>query len=167
MRDIVNLKIQLNMHYTIVIRKFMVQIMDQWVQPLQCVALVGPSGAGKTTLVDLIPRFYDIDKGSIEIDGYNIKDLALDSLREQIGFVSQQSVLFNDTIYNNIALGVEDISLDEVEAAAKLANAHDFIVKLDKGYQSNIGDQGNKLSGGQKQRLTIARAILRLSLIHI
>jgi subfamily B ATP-binding cassette protein MsbA len=127
----------------------------------QCVALVGPSGAGKTTLVDLIPRFYDIDKGTVEIDGHNIKSLALHSLREQIGFVSQQSVLFNDTIYNNIALGVENVSLDEVEAAAKLANAHEFIIKLDGGYQSNIGDQGNKLSGGQKQRLTIARAILR------
>ena len=123
--------------------------------------MVGPSGAGKTTLVDLIPRFYDIDSGVIKIDNVNIKNLKLKSLRNLIGVVSQHPVLFNDTVYNNIAIGLDNVKEEDVCSAAKIANAHAFIEDLEHGYQTNIGDQGNKLSGGQKQRITIARAILR------
>ncbi len=127
----------------------------------ECIALVGPSGAGKTTLVDLLPRFYDVSSGNITIDGINVKDLKLTDLRDKIGFVSQQAILFNDSVYNNISFGVEGVSQAQIERAAKLANAHDFIIGLEGGYNANIGDQGSKLSGGQKQRLTIARAILK------
>ena len=134
---------------------------DLKVEKGKCVALVGPSGAGKTTLVDLIPRFYDINSGKIEIDGFNIKELKLKSLRNLIGVVSQHPVLFNDTVFNNIAIGFDHVKEEDVYNAAKIANAHTFIEELDNGYQTNIGDQGNKLSGGQKQRITIARAILR------
>jgi len=134
---------------------------DLKVEKGKCVALVGPSGAGKTTLVDLIPRFYDINSGKIEIDGINIKELKLKSLRNLIGVVSQHPVLFNDTVFNNIAIGFDHVKEEDVYNAAKIANAHIFIEELDNGYQTNIGDQGNKLSGGQKQRITIARAILR------
>ena len=134
---------------------------DLKVEKGKCIALVGPSGAGKTTLVDLIPRFYDIDSGEIKIDGINIKMLKLKSLRNLIGVVSQHPVLFNDTVYNNIAIGLENVNEEDVYNAAKIANAHTFIEDLEHGYQTNIGDQGNKLSGGQKQRITIARAILR------
>lgn len=125
------------------------------------VALVGASGAGKSTLVDLLPRFYDIAQGAILIDGHNIKDYRLQDLRAQMGIVSQEAILFNDSIYNNIVFGLEGVSPQEVEAAAKAANAHDFIMATERGYQTNIGDRGNKLSGGQRQRLTIARAILK------
>lgn len=125
------------------------------------VALVGPSGGGKSTISDLIPRFYDVDSGAILFDGQDIRDLKLDSLRSQMGIVSQESILFNDTIFNNIAFGIENVSQEEVEAAAKIANAHNFIVATENGYQTNIGDRGMKLSGGQKQRLNIARAVLR------
>ena len=123
------------------------------------IALVGPSGGGKSTLIDLIPRFHDPIKGSIEIDGVNIKDYSLFSLREQMGIVTQESILFNDTVKNNIAFGI-GASDEDIEKAARIANAHNFIVNLDKGYNTSIGDRGNNLSGGQRQRLTIARAVL-------
>lgn len=125
------------------------------------VALVGASGSGKTTLVDLLPRFYDAQSGSILLDGVDIKDYTLSSLRGLMGIVTQAPVLFNDTIYNNIAFGMEGIDDKEVEEAARIANAHDFIMATEQGYQTNIGDGGGKLSGGQRQRLTIARAILK------
>lgn len=124
------------------------------------VALVGQSGAGKSTLVDLIPRFYDPDEGAILIDGINIKDYRLADLRKLMGIVTQESILFNDTVYNNISFGVENASQEDIINAAKIANAHDFIVRMDKGYDTTIGDRGHKLSGGERQRLTIARAIL-------
>ncbi|MCL4150110.1 UNVERIFIED_CONTAM: hypothetical protein GTU68_056932, partial [Idotea baltica] len=127
----------------------------------QVVALVGPSGAGKSTLVDLLPRFFDVQEGGVFIDGTNIKQLKLDDLRQLMGIVSQEAILFNDTIYNNIVFGLEGVTREEVEQAAKIANAHDFIMATEQGYQTNIGDRGNKLSGGQRQRLTIARAILK------
>jgi subfamily B ATP-binding cassette protein MsbA len=125
------------------------------------IALVGSSGSGKTTMVDLLPRFWDITKGNIEVDGTDIRDLKLKSLRNLIGNVNQEPILFNDTIYNNIAFGVEDATKEEVEQAAKIANAHEFILESENGYDTKIGDRGDKLSGGQKQRLSIARAILR------
>lgn len=127
----------------------------------QVIALVGPSGAGKSTLVDLLPRFFDVQEGGIFIDGTNIKQLQLDDLRQLMGIVSQEAILFNDTIYNNIVFGLEGVSREEVEKAAQIANAHDFIMATEQGYETNIGDRGNKLSGGQRQRLTIARAILK------
>ena len=126
----------------------------------QIVALVGGSGAGKTTLVDLIPRFYDPDSGHIRLDGINIQDYGLQDLRHLVGIVSQEAILFNDTIYNNIVFGRAGVTRQEVEAAAKTANAHEFIMATEAAYQSNIGDRGTKLSGGQRQRLAIARAIL-------
>ena len=126
----------------------------------QSVALVGPSGGGKSTLMDLISRFYDPISGSIIVDGHDLKDVKVDSLRRQMGTVNQESILFNDTIYNNIAFGKPEATMEEVVAAAKIANAHDFILNTDNGYDTNIGDRGNKLSGGQKQRICIARAVL-------
>jgi len=125
------------------------------------VALVGQSGSGKTTFVDLLPRFYDVIGGQILIDGDDLRDLKLPDLRDLMGNVNQEAILFNDTIYNNIAFGVEDASMPEVIAAAKVANAHDFIVETEHGYGTVIGDRGSKLSGGQRQRLSIARAILK------
>ncbi len=125
------------------------------------IALVGQSGSGKTTLADMIPRFYDTDLGEIEIDGIPIKNVNIESLRKQIGVVTQESILFNDTIENNITFGLDNFNSDEVTAAAKIANAHDFIMQQPNGYQTNIGDRGGKLSGGQRQRLSIARAILK------
>ena len=125
------------------------------------VALVGQSGSGKSTLADLLARFYDINKGEILIDNNNIKEIALDDLRSLMGIVSQDSILFNDTIFNNIRLGNVNSSEQEVMEAAKIANAHEFIKATENGYNTNIGDSGNKLSGGQKQRLSIARAILK------
>ncbi|MBQ9400552.1 MAG: ABC transporter ATP-binding protein [Bacteroidales bacterium] len=125
------------------------------------VAIVGASGAGKSTLVDLIPRFYDPDSGRITIDGKDIKELSLSSLRSVMGNVNQDPILFNDTIFNNIAFGVENPDPDKVVEAAKIANAHDFIMEKEEGYQTNIGDRGVKLSGGQRQRISIARAILK------
>jgi len=125
------------------------------------VALVGASGAGKSTLIDLLPRFYDIEQGEILLDGINIKNYQLKGLRGLMSMVSQEAILFNDSIYNNIVFGMEGVSKEQVEEAAKIANAHDFIVQTEKGYQSSIGDRGTKLSGGQRQRITIARAILR------
>jgi subfamily B ATP-binding cassette protein MsbA len=125
------------------------------------VALVGQSGSGKSTMVDLIPRFYDIDEGNILIDDNNIKDLKINDLRNLMGIVNQEPILFNDTIKNNIAFGSEDISDEEIIKAAKIANAHDFILNTDSGYDTIIGDRGTKLSGGQRQRLSIARAVLK------
>jgi subfamily B ATP-binding cassette protein MsbA len=125
------------------------------------IALVGQSGSGKTTLADMIPRFYDTDLGEILIDGIPVKQIEIDSLRKQIGIVTQESILFNDTILNNIAFGMDHIDEEKVIEAAKIANAHDFIMQQPQGYQTNIGDRGGKLSGGQRQRLSIARAILK------
>lgn len=125
------------------------------------VALVGSSGAGKSTLADLIPRFHDASGGAIFVDGVNIKDYSLFSLRSLISIVTQEPILFNDTIANNIALGKENASAAEIENAAKIANAHSFIEKKEQGYDSNIGDRGMKLSGGERQRVTIARAVLK------
>ena len=127
----------------------------------QTIALVGQSGSGKTTLADLLSRFYDVNEGSIEIDGIDIKKIRLDSLRNLLGIVTQDSILFNDTIFNNIAFGVESATEKQIITAAKIANAHEFILSFDQGYQTNIGDGGNKLSGGQKQRIAIARAVLK------
>ncbi|GEO09433.1 ABC transporter ATP-binding protein [Segetibacter aerophilus] len=124
-------------------------------------ALVGSSGAGKSTLADLIPRFHDVTEGELLIDGVNIKDYSLFSVRKQMGIVTQEPILFNDTIANNIALGVESAPANEVETAAKIANAHNYISQKEAGYETNIGDRGGKLSGGERQRLTIARAILK------
>jgi len=125
------------------------------------VALVGQSGSGKSTVANLVTRFYDVNQGSIEIDGTNIKDISKKSLRKLMGLVTQDSILFNDTVRNNIALGKENATDEEIMEAAKIANAHDFITELPLGYETNIGDGGNKLSGGQKQRLSIARAVLK------
>ena len=126
------------------------------------VALVGASGGGKSTIINLIPRFFDVQVGEILIDNVNVKDIQLTSLREQIGMVTQDSILFNDTIYNNIAFGIEEhVSKEDVITAAKIANADDFITQCDEGYETQIGDNGVKLSGGQKQRICIARAVLK------
>ncbi|MBC7901938.1 MAG: ABC transporter ATP-binding protein [Gemmatimonadaceae bacterium] len=125
------------------------------------VALVGSSGAGKSTLADLVPRFHDVSGGQLLIDGVNIKDYGLETLRQQMSIVTQEPILFNDTISENISLGKPDASQAEIEQAAKIANAHDFILKKDDGYNTNIGDRGGKLSGGERQRLTIARAVLK------
>ena len=125
------------------------------------IAIVGESGAGKSTLVDLIPRFWDVTGGSITVDGKDVRDLAIKDLRALIGNVNQDPFLFNDTIFNNIAFGVENASMEDVIAAAKIANAHDFIMEKPEGYDYNIGDRGSKLSGGQRQRISIARAILK------
>ena len=125
------------------------------------VALVGSSGAGKSTLADLIPRFHDITEGEVLIDGINIKDYSLESVRSQMGIVTQEPILFNDTISRNIALGMEHATPEQIKQAAIIANAHDFITHKEGGYNSNIGDRGSKLSGGERQRLTIARAVLK------
>lgn len=131
------------------------------IQKGKTIALVGQSGGGKSTMVDLLPRFYDPKEGAILLDGQDLRDFKINDIRKLMGVVSQQSILFNDTIFNNIALGTEDATMEEVIAAAKIANAHEFIEKMADGYQSNIGDGGGKLSGGQKQRISIARAVLK------
>lgn len=125
------------------------------------IAIVGPSGGGKSTMADLLPRFYDIVDGDIAIDGRNIKDYTLGSLIAQMGIVTQEAILFNDSVYNNIAFGMENVRREDVIEAAKIANAHEFIVGMERGYDTNIGDRGGKLSGGQRQRLAIARAVLK------
>ena len=125
------------------------------------VALVGQSGSGKSTMVDLIPRYYDIERGEITIDGVNVKDMKVKSLRGLIGNVNQEAILFNDTFYNNITFGVENATMEQVIEAAKIANAHDFIMETEEGYNTNVGDRGCRLSGGQRQRISIARAILK------
>ena len=125
------------------------------------IALVGPSGGGKSTIADLVPRFYDPSKGRVSLDGTDLRDLDLAQLRGLMGIVTQESILFNDSVYNNIAFGLEGISEEKVIEAAKIANAHEFIVQLENGYHTNIGERGSKLSGGQRQRLSIARAVLK------
>src|SRR5690606_1274895 len=125
------------------------------------VALVGASGSGKSTLVDLIPRFHDVSSGKITIDGVDVKDAKLFELRKQIGVVSQEPILFNDTIANNIALGTGGKTPGQIDAAAQIANAARFINQKDNGYDANVGERGSKLSGGERQRITIARAILK------
>ncbi|MBL0202124.1 MAG: ABC transporter ATP-binding protein [Chitinophagaceae bacterium] len=125
------------------------------------IALVGPSGVGKSTIADLLPRFYDVTGGSISIDGKDLRVYTMESLRSQMSFVTQDIILFNDTIFNNIALGKPDASMEEVIRAAKIANAHEFIVDTEDGYETNIGDRGIRLSGGQRQRISIARAVFK------
>jgi ABC-type multidrug transport system fused ATPase/permease subunit len=127
----------------------------------ELVAIVGPSGAGKTTLVNLIPRFYDPSRGAVLIDGVDVREVTLHSLRAQMGIVTQETILFDDTIANNIAYGRSDIDPSRIEEAARLANAHEFITALPEGYQTRIGERGVRLSGGQRQRIAIARAILK------
>ena len=127
----------------------------------ETIALVGQSGSGKSTLVDLVPRFHDVCGGEILLDGVNVKDFRIHDLRSLIGNVNQEAILFNDTFYNNITFGVENATMEQVVAAAKVANAHDFILESEKGYDTNIGDRGCRLSGGQRQRISIARAILK------
>lgn len=125
------------------------------------VALVGQSGSGKSTLADLLPRFYDVDKGSVKIDGIDIRDMKVHDLRSYMGNVNQEAILFNDTFFNNITFGVKNATKEQVEEAARIANAHDFIMESENGYDTMIGDRGCRLSGGQRQRLSIARAILK------
>ncbi|MCI7377481.1 MAG: ABC transporter ATP-binding protein/permease [Bacteroidales bacterium] len=125
------------------------------------IALVGESGGGKSTMVDLLPRFYDVCSGSIKVDGHDVRDLSIFDLRALFGIVSQESILFNDTVFNNIAFGMEHYSKESVIEAAKIANAHDFIMSLENGYDTIIGDRGMNLSGGQRQRISIARAVLK------
>ena len=127
----------------------------------QTIALVGQSGSGKTTLADMLPRFYDVNQGGIYIDGINIKDVKVHDLRNLMGNVNQEAILFNDTFFNNIAFGMKDATLEQVQEAARIANAHNFIMETEKGYDTNIGDRGCMLSGGQRQRISIARAILK------
>jgi ATP-binding cassette, subfamily B, bacterial MsbA len=125
------------------------------------IALVGPSGGGKSTLADMVPRFYDVKEGAVLLDGVDIRDIDLESLRKLTGVVTQESILFNDTIFNNIAFGMPNVKEEDVIQAAKVANAHDFIMQAENGYQTFIGERGSKLSGGQRQRLSIARAVLK------
>jgi ATP-binding cassette, subfamily B, bacterial MsbA len=125
------------------------------------IALVGPSGGGKSTLADLVPRFYDPASGEVRLDGVSVTDYDIESLRKQMGIVTQESILFNDSIFNNIAFGIENVKEEDVIRAAKIANAHDFIMQTENGYQTTIGERGSKLSGGQRQRISIARAVLK------
>ena len=131
------------------------------IQKGETIALVGQSGSGKSTLVDLLPRFHDVQEGEILIDGINIKDVSISDLRSLIGYVNQEAILFNDSFYNNITFGVENATKEQVIEAAKIANAHEFIMESEQGYDTNIGDRGCRLSGGQRQRISIARAILK------
>ena len=137
------------------------QNIDLVIEKGKTIALVGSSGAGKSTLADLIPRFHDVSGGQLLIDGADIRDYSLKTVREQMSIVTQEPILFNDTIAANIALGKPDATMEEIERAARIANAHDFIIQKDDGYNTNIGDRGSKLSGGERQRLTIARAVLK------
>ena len=141
--------------------KWVLRDVDLEIPKGKTIALVGQSGSGKSTLVDLIPRFYDVIEGAIKIDGLDIRDVDTTSLRSLMGNVNQEAILFNDTFYNNITFGVESATMEEVEAAARIANAHEFIMGTPDGYQTMIGDRGGRLSGGQRQRISIARAILK------
>jgi subfamily B ATP-binding cassette protein MsbA len=125
------------------------------------IALVGPSGGGKSTFVDLLPRFYDVSMGEIMIDGINLKDYKIDDLRSLMGIVTQEPILFNDTVFNNIVFGMKGVTPEQVREAAGIANADEFIEQMEQGYETLIGDRGSRLSGGQRQRLSIARAVLR------
>ena len=142
-------------------KKEVLQHINLTVPKGKTVALVGQSGSGKSMLVDLLPRYHDVQEGTITIDGVNIKDVRISDLRSLIGNVNQEAILFNDTFFNNIAFGVENATMEQVIEAAKIANAHDFIMEKEDGYHTNIGDRGSKLSGGQRQRISIARAILK------
>lgn len=150
-----------NVHFSYSTGKEVLHNINLTIPKGKTIALVGQSGSGKSTLVDLIPRYHDVQDGCILIDGHNVKDLSIHSLRGLIGNVNQEAILFNDTIFNNIAFGVENATMEQVIAAAKIANAHDFIMEKEQGYQTNIGDGGRLLSGGQRQRISIARAILK------
>ncbi len=141
--------------------KIVLQNINLKIQKGKTVALVGSSGAGKSTLADLVPRFHDVSGGELLIDGINIKEYSLESLRSQMGIVTQEAILFNDSIANNIALGKDHAAAEEIAEAAKIANANNFILHKEEGYETNIGERGNKLSGGEKQRVTIARAVLK------
>lgn len=141
--------------------KWVLRDINLTIEKGKTIALVGQSGSGKSTLVDLIPRFYDVQQGEVLIDGINVKDATLHGLRSIMGNVNQEAILFNDTFYNNITFGVKHATMEQVVEAAKIANAHDFIMASEKGYDTLIGDRGGKLSGGQRQRISIARAILK------
>ena len=141
--------------------KWVLRHINLTIEKGKTIALVGQSGGGKSTLVDLIPRYYDVQEGEVLIDGINVKDLGIHDLRQLIGNVNQEAILFNDTFFNNISFGVDGATQEQVEQAARIANAHDFIMATVLGYQTNIGDRGGRLSGGQRQRVSIARAILK------
>lgn len=141
--------------------KWVLRHVNLTIEKGKTVALVGQSGGGKSTLVDLIPRYYDVQEGEVLIDGVNVKDIGIHDLRSLIGNVNQEAILFNDTFRNNISFGVETASQEQIEEAAHIANAHNFIVQTENGYDTNIGDRGSRLSGGQRQRISIARAILK------
>ncbi len=152
---------QVSFSYTRGDNGYVLKGLDLRIEKGKTIALVGQSGSGKTTMADMLPRFYDVSEGAIKIDGIDLRDIQLETLRNMMGIVSQEAILFNDSIYNNIVFGMEGVSKEEVIKAAKIANAHDFIEAMDEGYQTAIGDRGNRLSGGQRQRLSIARAVLR------
>jgi subfamily B ATP-binding cassette protein MsbA len=141
--------------------KTVLESINLTVEKGKTIALVGPSGGGKSTLANLVPRFYDPTSGEVLIDGISLSDYEITSIRHHMGIVTQESILFNDTIYNNIAFGVDNADEEEVIRVAKIANAHEFIMHHEAGYQRTIGERGSKLSGGQKQRITIARALLK------
>lgn len=155
--------------HTIEFRHVSFRYGEQWVlkdinltiEKGKTIALVGQSGGGKSTMVDLIPRYYDVQEGKVLIDGINVKDLDIHDLRQLIGNVNQEAILFNDSFFNNISFGVDNATKEQVEEAAKIANAHEFIMASENGYDTNIGDRGGRLSGGQRQRVSIARAILK------
>ena len=157
------------LNHTIEYRDVWFRYQNEWVlkgidlriEKGKTIAIVGQSGSGKSTLVDLLPRFYDVDKGSITIDDTDVREAALHDLRGLMGNVNQEAILFNDTFFNNIAFGVENATRQEVEEASRIANAHEFIMATEEGYETNIGDRGGKLSGGQRQRISIARAVLK------
>ncbi len=141
--------------------KWVLRHINLTVEKGKTIAIVGQSGGGKSTLVDLIPRYYDVQEGEVLIDGVNVKDMAIHDLRQLIGNVNQEAILFNDSFRNNISFGVAEATQEQIEAAARIANAHDFIMETEHGYDTNIGDRGSRLSGGQRQRISIARAILK------
>ena len=141
--------------------KWVLRHVNLTIEKGKTVAIVGQSGGGKSTLVDLIPRYYDVQEGEVLIDGVNVKDMAIHDLRQLIGNVNQEAILFNDSFRGNITFGVDNATQQQIEAAAKVANAHDFIMETEHGYDTNIGDRGSRLSGGQRQRVSIARAILK------
>jgi len=142
-------------------QKLVLEDINLVVEKGKTIALVGPSGVGKSTIADLIPRFYDATAGEVLIDGLNVRDYSMESLRSHMSFVTQEIILFNDTVFNNIALGQPDAKMEDVVNAAMIANAHDFIVQTENGYDTIIGDRGIRLSGGQRQRLSIARAVFK------